>query len=179
MILGTEKLHKLVKENNLVTNLSKRELENPEGSGFDLRIGELYELSGNGFLGIEERNTPEAKLIAKFIEGKSEKVVLKPKTYYTMKTYEEVNMPENLLAIFASRSTLYRSGIYVFAGEVAPGYKGGLTMGIYNFRDEDFELEMGARIVHIMFLEVDGSSNLYRGQWQGGRVFTDKKEKQV
>ncbi len=179
MVLGTEKLLELVKKENLLTNLSKRELENPEGSGFDLRIGELYELSGNGFLGVEERNTPEAKLIARFEEGKTGRVVLKPKTYYTFKTYEEVNMPENLLAIFAARSTLYRSGIHVFAGEVSPGYKGGLTMGIYNFRDEEFELEMGARIVHIMFFEVSGGSNLYRGQWQGGRVFTNQKEKQI
>ncbi len=179
MVLGTEKLLELVKKNNLLTNLSKRELENPEGSGFDLRMGELYELSGKGFLGEEERNTPEAKLIAKFKEGERIRIVLKPKTYYTFKTYEEVNMPDNLLAMFAARSTLYRSGIHVFAGEVAPGYKGGLTMGLYNFRDEPFELEMGARVIHIMFFEVNGSSNLYRGQWQGGRVFTNTKEKQI
>jgi hypothetical protein len=30
-----------------------------------------------------------------------------------------------------------------------------------------------------MFSEVKGDSNLYRGQWQGGRVTTEKKEKQV
>ena len=52
-------------------------------------------------------------------------------------------------------------------------------MGIYNFRDEAFELEMGARVIHMMFFEVKGKSNLYRGQWQGGRMATDKKEKQV
>lgn len=179
MVLGIEQLHTLVKEKGLVVNLSERELTNPEGAGFDLRIGELYEVSGQGFLGVEQRETPEMKLLAKYEEGKTTEVQLKPGVYYLMKTMEDVNMPEDLLAIMTPRSTLFRSGVYVFGGQVPPGYKGGLNMGIYNYRDTDFRLEMGARVVHIMFFEVKGKGNLYRGQWQGGRVTTDQKETQV
>lgn len=194
MILGVKKLLKLVKEKRLVENLSERELKNPEGAGFDLRIGELYEVKGKGFLGVEERETPEIKLIAKvdelrpsppftdarvFDKKKSKKVFLRPRTYYLMKTIEKLNLPENLLALFTPRSTLYRSGVYIFGGQTAPGYKGELTTGIFNFRDEKFKLEMGARVIHIMFFEVKGKSNLYRGQWQGGRITTKKKEKQL
>lgn len=179
MVLGIEQLHTLVKEKGLVTNLSERELTNPEGAGFDLRIGELYEVSGQGLLGVTERETPEMKLLAKYEEGKTIEIQLKPHVYYILKTIEEVNMPEDLLAIMTPRSTLFRSGVYVFGGQVPPGYKGGLNMGIYNYRDTDFRLEMGARVVHIMFFEVKGKGNLYRGQWQGGRTTTDKKETQV
>lgn len=179
MVLGIKELHQLVKEKNLVTNLSKRELENPEGAGFDLRAGEIYEVSGQGFLGVKERETPEVKLVGEFKEGKSSEIILKPQTYYVIKTAEEVNMPENLLAIMTPRSTLFRSGVYIFGGQVPPGYKGGLSVGMYNFRDQEFKLEMGARVAHIMFFEVKGESNLYRGQWQGGRVTTDKKETQI
>ena len=88
-------------------------------------------------------------------------------------------MPESLLAVMTPRSTLFRSGVYVFGGQVPPGYQGGLNMGILNYRDTDFRLEMGARVVHIMFSEVRGEGNMYRGQWQGGRVTTDEKETQV
>jgi len=179
MIIGAQELLKRVKEEKLVENLSSRELENPEGAGFDLRIGELYELEGEGFLGIEERKTPDAKLIAKFEEGNLNKAVLEPKRYYAMKTVESVNMPDDLVAIMTPRSTLFRSGVYIFGGQTPPGYKGGLTMGVYNFREDMLELEMGARVVHIMFFEVKGESNLYRGQWQGGRVSMNQKEKQV
>ena len=179
MILGIKELHRLVKEKDLVTNLSERELENPEGAGFDLRIGELYEISGQGFLGVTERETPEMILIAKHEKGKTTEVQLKPHTYYLLKTMEDVYMPENLLAIMTPRSTLFRSGVYVFGGQVPPGYQGELNMGIYNYRETDFRLEMGARVVHIMFFEVKGEGNLYRGQWQGGRVTTDQKETQV
>ena len=179
MVLGIEILHKLVKEKKLIENLSERELNNPEGAGFDLRIGEIYKIKGEGFLGVTERETPEMELIAKFNERKSQKILLEPKTYYALKTVEDVNMPENILAMMTARSTLFRSGVSIFGGQVPPGYKGGLTMGIYNFRDEIFNLEMGSRIVHIMFFQVEGEGNLYRGQWQGGRVTTENKETQV
>ena len=179
MVLGIKKLHELVKNNGLVENLSARELTSPEGAGFDLRIGELYEISGQGFMGLEERETPTMNLVAKFEEGKNIKVELKPQTYYVMKTVESVNMPPDLLAIMTPRSTLFRSGVFIFGGQTPPGYKGGLSMGLYNFRNENFILEMGARVVHIMFFEVKGESNLYHGQWQGGRVTTEQREKQI
>jgi deoxycytidine triphosphate deaminase len=179
MILGVKKLLKLVKEKKLVENLSQRELKNPEGAGFDLRIGELYEIKGRGFLGIKERKTPQIKLVAKYDKKNPKKAILKPHVYYLMKTVEKLNMPENLLALFTPRSTLFRSGIYIFGGQTAPGYKGGLTTGICNFGKEKFELEMGSRVLHIMFFEVKGESSLYRGQWQGGRITTKKKEKQI
>ena len=54
MILGVKELLKLVKEKKIVENLSERELKNPEGAGFDLRMGKIYEISGDGFLGIDE-----------------------------------------------------------------------------------------------------------------------------
>jgi deoxycytidine triphosphate deaminase len=187
MTLGIEELHKLVKENKLVENLSQRELKNPEGAGFDLRVGELFEITGQGFLGVTERETPDMTSMAKYEEGlsttlgvnKTVEVALKPQTYYIIKTVESVNMPEDLLAIMTPRSTLFRSGVYVFGGQVPPGYCGELNMGMYNFRQEEFRLEMGARVVHIMFSEVRGKGNMYRGQWQGGRTTTENRETQV
>lgn len=179
MFLGSKQLLELVREKKLMEGLSERELNSPEGAGFDIRIGEIYKISGKGFMGVTERETPDMELIAKFEEGKSVKVFLEPKVYYLIKTMEKVNMPDYLLAISTPRSTLFRSGVYIFGGQVPPGYCGELSMGIYNFRDEPFELEMGARVLHIMFSEVKGDSNLYKGQWQGGRVTTEDREKQI
>ena len=179
MIIGVEKLLKLVKEKKLVENLSERELKNPEGAGFDLRIGEIYEISGKGFLGVEERKTPEIKLLAKYNSKKKESFAFEPGKYYLMKTIERVNTPENILILFRPRSTLYRSGMMIFTGNVSPGYQGELTFGIINLGHCQIEIELGSRVVHAMFFEVKGKTNLYRGQWQGGRVSTKKKEKQV
>ena len=179
MILGIDKIHKLVREKSLVSYLSERELQNPEGAGMDLRLGELYKVSGEGFLGIDERRTANVKRIASFNTSKKQKVVLRPGVYYTMTTVEEVKTPPNVVILFYSRSTLYRSGIALFTGNCAPGYKGKLTFGIANLGKNPFQIELGARIAHAFFFEVKGKTNLYRGQWQGGRVATKKKEKQV
>lgn len=179
MILGVRELLKLVKGKKLVENLSERELKNPEGAGFDFRIGEIYEILGKGFLGIEERKTPIVKLIAKYNPKKKTSFIFKPGKYYLMKTIEKVNTPENILILFRPRSTIYRSGMMIFTGNVSPGYKGELVFGIINLGPCNVEIELGARVVHAMFFEVKGKTNLYRGQWQGGRVSTKKKEKQV
>ncbi|PIP23082.1 MAG: hypothetical protein COX37_00430 [Candidatus Nealsonbacteria bacterium CG23_combo_of_CG06-09_8_20_14_all_39_17] len=179
MILGIKELHKLVKEKKLVEGLCERELNNPEGAGFDLRIGEIYELEGAGFLGVEERKTPEIKSLAKYDSGKPSSFVFKPGKYYLMKTIEKVNTPEDILILFRPRTTLFRSGLMIFTGNASPGYCGELTFGIANLGPCEVEIEMGARVAHAMFYEVKGEANLYRGQWQGGRVATDKKETQI
>jgi len=179
MTLGPKALLQLVKKIKLVENLSERELTNPEGAGFDLRLGEVYKISGEAFLGVTERHTAEVSVVKKYDEKKVSKVVIKPGEFYLIKTIEDVNMPDNLTASITPRSTTYRSGLMIRTGNVPPGYCGGLTFGLKNEGPVAVTIEMGARIVHIQFHEVAGGGNRYRGQWQGGRVTTTKKEKQV
>ena len=179
MPIGPKILLKLVKEVKLVENLNKRELKNPEGAGFDLRMGEVYKIKGKGYLGIEERKTPEAKLVAKYKEKKKSSITINPHEQYLVTTLESVNLPQDITANMWLRSTLYRSGIIFSGGNIAPGYKGRLSFTFYNSGKSTVEIELGARIVHILFFRVEGSGNSYRGQWQGGRVTTTKREKQV
>ncbi len=182
MILGIKELHRLVKEKKLVENLCQREKENPEGAGFDLRLGEVYELEGEGFLGIEERDTPQAKLVGKAnLDHLQEEdfFIFKPGKYHLIKTIERVNLPTHLSGIILPRTTLFRSGLGLFNGIVQPGYQGELTFGLCNLGPSPVKIAFGARVVHITFHEVLGKGNQYRGQWQGGRVSTQGREKQV
>lgn len=182
MILGIKKLHELVDEVKLVENLCEREMNNPEGAGFDLRMGEIFELQGDGFLGVEERQTPENKSVAKYDPEKNEKdnyFIFKPGKYYLLKTMEKVNLPVTISGIIFPRTTMFRSGLGLFNGVVQPGYQGELTFGVCNFGKSNIKISFGARIVHITFHEVLGEGNQYRGQWQGGRVGTGGKETQI
>ena len=179
MILGIKKLHQLVDEINLVENLCEREMKNPEGAGFDLRLGEVYDLEGEGFLGIEERDTPKSNLVAKIDLKKETSFTFEPKKYYLIKTIEKVNLPIDISGLIFPRTTLFRSGLALFNGIVQPGYKGELTFGICNLSEAKVKVSFGSRIVHITFHEVLGEGSQYRGQWQGGRVSTDGKEEQV
>ena len=92
---------------------------------------------------------------------------------------EKVNLPTSLSGVIFSRTTMFRSGLGLFNGIAQPGYSGELTFGLCNLGNCDIKISFGARIVHITFHEVLGEGNQYRGQWQGGRVATDGKEKQI
>jgi len=174
MFLGVDELLKLVHEKNLVEDLCDRELTNPEGCGFDLRLAEAYTIKGEGYLGIEERKTCEIETV---VSDKS--ISLRPGEFYLVKTIEKVNVPENLVGILKPRSTLQRMGLFLRTTQIAPGYSGELTFALKNEGPATVKIEIGARIVHVMFAEVKGKTALYRGQWQGGRVSALKKEKQV
>ncbi len=179
MPIGPERLLKLVKEKGLVTNLSERELNDPEGAGFDLRLGDIYEIEGEGFLGVDNRKTPAPKIIAKYQEGETVEFKFEPEKYYLVTTIEEINLPVELAAYTSMRTTLFRSGMQLLSSPVQPGYKGKLTFGIKNIGNSAITIELGARIVHVQFEEVDGGGRQYRGQWQGGRVATSGMEEQV
>jgi deoxycytidine triphosphate deaminase len=177
MPLGLDILLKLVREDKLIVDLGERDLTNPEGAGFDLRVGEVYGLKGPGLLGIDTRSSSPTELVAS--RDRDHTFVVPAGSYYLVRTIESVNMPLYLAASISPRTTLFRCGLSLDTAKVDPGYKGQLTFGLNNTGPFEFQLELGARIAHIMFDEVIGTSNPYRGQWQGGRVSTTGVEKQT
>ncbi|MDA2935634.1 hypothetical protein MYX06_00225 [Patescibacteria group bacterium AH-259-L05] len=190
MIISAKKIIELNKKYNLIENLDKRELT-PEGVGIDIRVGEVYKLKEKGYLGVEKRNTPDVEKIADIHRG-DKKVILKPGDFVLIKTIEKVNVPGKKIVITKGRSpallmldvyprtTLQRSGIYLRATKIDPGYFGQLIFGLANVGNQTFEFELGARIANLVFKEVVGGlSRAYEGQWQDGRVSTDGIEKQI
>lgn len=179
MILGPKKLLQLVKTKKLVEGLSERELNNPEGAGFDLRLGEVFKISGEALLGETHRKTPDVKSVKVYNSKKASSIKIKPGDFYLVKTIEKINLPINLSAVIIPRTTTFRSGLFIRTGPIQPGYQGELTFGLKNEGPATVEIEMGARFVHVIFHEIKGGGSKYRGQWQGGRVTTRKKEEQV
>jgi len=177
--LGVDRIKKLIKEIKLVESLGTRDLENPEGAGLDLRLGEIFKISGETVLGVEKRKTVDSTSVAKFNDKKPNSFTIKPGEFYLVQTLEKINLPNFLVATFHPRSTLLRSGIWLLTTQAAPGYCGPLNFGLKNMGNSKVEIELGARIVHVIFWEVSGKGASYRGQWQGGRVTTEKEETQV
>jgi len=180
MLLGISEINKLIKEKNLLVNLCNRELYEPEGTVIDLRLDKLFTLKGNGFIGIDERKTPETLEVNPNKEKNKKIYNLNSKFYYMSKTIEEINLPDNISALFVPRTTLFRSGIIFISGFTNPGYHGPLYFGLFNSSIKKFKIEKGARFCSVYFLEVKGKiKNLYRGQWQGGRDDARNLEKQI
>lgn len=180
MPLGPELLLELVKTDKLVENLDEREIANPEGAGFDLRVGEIYQITEGAYLGIKERRVAELELLAKYKPDEKEQIfILKPGEVYIIKTLEKVNLPLSLTAGITLRRTGYSGGLILSEGNVAPGYKGELSMGIFNASKHDFKLALGSRLLFITFQEVQGEGTQYRGQWQNNDMLRKGTETQV
>ena len=179
-MIGPKKLLELVKSDQLVTNLDRRELESPEGAGFDLRLGAVHKIAGGAaYLGVTERETPTIETLFTYQKNKKQAIKIFPQEFYLLQTLEEVNMPQDIVAQVKPRTTTFRSGLILRTGAVQPGYKGSLTFGVFNAGPLPVVIELGARFAHIQFFWVDGGGSSYRGQWQGGRVTTEKREVQV
>ena len=190
MIISTLKVLELNKRYKLIENLDERELKNPEGVGMDIRVGKVYRLIGEGFLGVTDRKSSDTEKIADIDKGDKE-VVLRPSDYVLAKTIEKFNVPgekieieEGAKPMFISlhvypRSTLQRCGIYLMATKTDPGYSGELTFALANLSDKPFKMELGARFANIVFMQVTGDINrAYEGQWKGGRVSSGGVERQ-
>ncbi len=180
MILGPKKLLRLVKTKKLVENLAERELTTPEGAGFDIRLGEIHKLDGGkAFLGVTHRETPKIKTVAKFNPKKTTSYKIKPGEFCLMSSMETFNIPLDITVNFKPRTTTFRSGLIIRTGNVAPGYKGKVTFAAKNEGNIPITMELGCRFAHAQFEWVDGGGSQYKGQWQGGRVTTKKREKQI
>lgn len=177
MIYTPDLLLNLIKEGKVVKYLSERELESPEGVGFDLRVSSVSLLSGSGgSLKRETRRTPDVIDLRTNSDGC---FYLQPGEIYLVSTIEEFDLPDDLAATFYPRSSLFRSGISFASSVLPPGYVGPMTFSLTNNYKNNFELEKGARFAHVVFHAVTGDVARYKGQWQGGRISQPEDEEQI
>ena len=180
MILGPKILLQLVKKKKLVEGLDKRELTTPEGAGFDIRLGEVHKIyGGRAYLGLTHRETPKIKTVANYDKKKVTLITIKPGQFYLLSSIEIFNVPLDITVNFKPRTTTFRSGLILRTGNVAPGYHGKVTFAVKNEGPIPVTMELGCRFAHAQFYRVEGGGTQYKGQWQGGRVTTKKREKQI
>lgn len=186
-VLGGQELMRQIRDNNLIENLGGRDLNNPEGCGIDLRLGSVHKMtSGGAFIeadgdaGLGLRKGVETEEVLSFRpeENQQDTLTVEPGGYYLVQTVESLNTPDGLMPTIYPRSSLFRAGLLLLATKTDPGYSGSLTFGLANLSQFEVKLQMGARICNIIFSELTGESDLYRGQHQGGRVSFGE-EKQV
>lgn len=179
-VLGLDEVLKRVKEEKLVENLGQRELNNPEGVGVDLRLGEVYEIvEGGAFIEGDRVKGLGSRKGVKTRKLEGSKIIIKPGDYYLVTTFETLNTPKDLMPIVYPRSSLFRAGLLLLNTKTDPGYKGKLTMGLKNLSQFDVKLQLGARICNLVFHKIDGETVEYRGQHQGGRISPEEEEQQV
>lgn len=98
---------------------------------------------------------------------------------------EYIELTNDLTAFVEGRSSLGRMGLFIQnAGWVDPGFKGEITLELYNANRCAIELKAGRRIGQLVFAKMDNAAlNPYNGKYQGqkgatgSKVFLDKEVK--
>ena len=107
--------------------------------------------------------------------------LLLPGQFVLATTMEYVTLPDNLTAFVEGRSSLGRMGLFIQnAGWVDPGFRGEITLELFNANRCAIELRAGRRVGQLVFAEMDApAEHPYDGKYQGqtgatgSRVFLD------
>ncbi len=97
-------------------------------------------------------------------------------------TVETLRLPHDLTAFVEGRSSVGRMGLFIQnAGWVDPGFKGQLTLELYNANNLPILLRSGRRICQVVFCKMDQKTKKpYKGKYQGQkgatgtRIFMDQ-----
>lgn len=175
MILSDRTIYKMTESGELkITPLTKEQIQ---PASVDIRLGNTFGIVEDSSSGII---TMESEIKYKTIE--SDKYILLPNQFVLATTMEYFELPDNLTAFVEGRSSLGRMGLFIQnAGWVDPGFKGEITLELYNANRCAIELRAGRRVGQLVFAKMDASAlNPYNGKYQGqkgatgSRVYLDK-----
>lgn len=160
----------MIKEQTLVVEPLK--IEQIQPASIDIRIGNTYSVVEDSSSGIIDLN---GEIVYKQITA--EKYILLPGQFVLATTMEYFELPDNLTAFVEGRSSLGRMGLFIQnAGWVDPGFKGEITLELFNANRCAIELRAGRRVGQLVFAQLDDTAlNPYRGKYQGQRGATGSK----
>ena len=136
-------------------------MDNLQPSSYDVTLG-------NEFL-IPEYYGPE--IDAKLIYNKTitDEIYIKNKEFMLATTVETIHLPDYISGFVEGRSSIGRRGLFIQnAGWIDSGFKGQITLELYNATDKPILLVAGKRIAQIVFCEQKSRSVMpYQGKYQG------------
>lgn len=174
MILSDKTILKMLDEKSLVINPVTKEQIQP--ASVDIRLGNTFSVVDDTPSNII---TLESQISYKTIT--TDTYLIMPGEFVLATTMEYFELPDNLTAFVEGRSSLGRMGLFIQnAGWVDPGFKGEITLELYNANRCAIELKSGRRVGQLVFAEMDAPAiNPYNGKYQGqmgatgSRVFMD------
>lgn len=177
MILSDKTILKML-ENKTLT-ISPLEKAQIQPASVDIRLGNTFSIVEDSPDGII---TLDKEISYKTIS--TDTYILLPNQFILATTMEYFELPDNLTAFVEGRSSLGRMGLFIQnAGWVDPGFKGEITLELFNANRCAIELKAGRRLGQLVFAQLDDVAlNPYNGKYQyqrgatGSKVFLDSPE---
>ncbi|MCI8695489.1 dCTP deaminase [uncultured Acetatifactor sp.] len=177
MVLSDKTIMRMLREGTL--SVSPLEEGQIQPASVDIRLGNMFSI-------IEDlpRGVIDLENEIQYRTMETDTYVLLPGQFVLATTMEYIELPDNLTAFVEGRSSLGRMGLFIQnAGWVDPGFKGEITLELFNANRCAIELKAGRRVGQLVFAEMDAAAlHPYRGKYQGqtgatgSRAFMDDKE---
>ncbi|MBP3792746.1 MAG: dCTP deaminase [Ruminococcus sp.] len=174
MILSDRTIRDMIVEKTLkITPLSEEQIQ---PASVDIRLGNTFSIVDDTPSGII---TLDSEIKYKTITA--DKYLILPGQFVLATTMEYFELPDDLTAFVEGRSSLGRMGLFIQnAGWVDPGFKGEITLELFNANRCAIELTAGRRVGQLVFAKMDrAAQDPYNGKYQGqtgatgSRVFMD------
>lgn len=115
-------------------------------------------------------------------EIEAESITIPARSFLLATTNEWIELPDHITAFVEGRSSIGRMGLFIQnAGWVDAGFKGRITLELYNANSLPIKLLAGRRVCQLVFCEMDQAAEKpYRGKYYGqqksvgSRIFLDK-----
>ena len=167
MILSDKTLFEMIEADTLqISPLEKHQIQ---PASVDIRLGNTFSIVEDlpsGIINLEDE-IPYKTIV-------TDTYILLPNQFVLATTMEYFELPDNLTAFVEGRSSLGRLGLFIQnAGWVDPGFKGEITLELFNANRCAIELKAGRRVGQLVFAEMDAMAlNPYNGKYQGQRGAT-------
>ena len=170
MILSDQTIQRMLKEKSLV--IEPLEEHQIQPASVDIRLGNTFSVVEDTSSGII---TLDREIKYKML--RTDAYLLLPGQFVLATTMEYISLPDDLTAFVEGRSSLGRMGLFIQnAGWVDPGFKGEITLELFNANRCAIELTAGRRIGQLVFARMDAPAiRPYQGKYQGQRGATGSK----
>lgn len=178
MILSDKTILSMLENKTLrIEPLTKEQIQ---PASVDIRLGNTFSIVDD---------TPSSVITLeneiKYKTITTDSFLIMPGQFVLATTMEYFELPDDLTAFVEGRSSLGRMGLFIQnAGWVDPGFKGEITLELFNANKCAIELKAGRRVGQLVFAKMDDHAiNPYNGKYQGqtgatgSRVYKDRENK--
>ena len=142
--------------------------EQVQPNGIDLTLREVALLQSSGKIAAMDSQRLVSDIAPLVFDGLNF-IDLMPGAYII--TYNEIiHLPKNVMALATPRSSLLRCGVTINTAVWDAGYSGRSQSLMVVYNPQGFRLQRNARIVQLVFLQLTGETEGYRGAYQGENI---------
>lgn len=132
-------------------------------NGIDLTLDQVWRLTGGGQLGVDDadRRLPDREAIVPGDDGDYELAA----GLYVASVTEVVELPDDVMALGRSRSSLLRCGVALNTAVWDAGYAGRSEVLMVVYNPFGFRVRQAARFLQLVFFRLSGPTEPYRGAY--------------